>query len=383
MSKVYIAGGARSYIGVENGMYRHVPAECLGAKVLGRVVQPYKEDLDLVIGGNAVGAGGNVTRLMMLTAGLPETIPAFTIDLQCGSGLESIAVAAAKIRSGQAQVVAAGGFDSSSTAPRRGYHKNHPDYEKYGGNDFWYSVAKFAPGEHNEAAMLEGADRVARKEGIGRRDMDAFVLRSHKLAKEARESGILNDILVEVVEGKCADEGIRDRMSQKLLDRLPAILPDSPVLTAANTCLVNDGAAFLILCSEEYLNEHGLTAWAEFVDAAEIGANPEESPRTAIMAMEKVLEKNHMRAEDADIIECNEAFAVIDVLFERKYPHLLDRYNLLGGALAYGHPYGASGGMITLHAIKALEKVKGNYAVISIAAAAGMGSAILIKRCDS
>lgn len=169
MEKVYILGGGRSYIGIENSMYRHMPAEILGAETLKKIIGLYCiEDLDGVIAGNGVGAGGNITRLMMLEAGMPESIPAVTVDLQCGSGLESIGIAASKIACGMGSIYIAGGFESSSTAPRRGYHVNHPDYRQFGGENGWYHAAKFSPGRHKETAMLEGAENTAKKEKITR-----------------------------------------------------------------------------------------------------------------------------------------------------------------------------------------------------------------------
>ncbi|MDE6568982.1 MAG: thiolase family protein [Lachnospiraceae bacterium] len=382
MERVFLINGARSYIGTENGMYRNMPAEQLGAAVLRQVAEPYRElGIDLLIAGNAVGGGGNIARLALLEAGLPEEIPAFTVDLQCGSGLESIALAAAKIQSGQADLVIAGGFDSSSTAPDRRYHKNHPDYEQYGGGESWYSVAKFVPGRHMQTAMLDGAERTAAAEGITRQDLDPWVLRSHRLARQARESGVLQDIQIEVVEGCHRDEGIRDRMNQRLLDRLPCVLKNGQVITAANACLTNDGAAFVVLCSQKLLHYYQWQPQAEFLGAVEVGDRSEESPRSAVTAVQKLLQRYHYSPEDIAIFECNEAFAVIDEMFARTYPQMIDRYNILGGALAYGHPYGASGGIITLHAQKALESVGGGLAVCSVAAAGGVGTAVLLRSC--
>ncbi len=386
MEKAYIAGGARSYIGIENSMYRNVPAEILGADVLRYIMGKYKWlCADMVIAGNAAGAGGNIARLMMLEAGLPEEIPAFTIDLQCGSGLESIAMAAARVQCRQAGCIIAGGFESCSTAPRRGYNKNHTSYEAYGGENSWYKTAKFSPGEHRQAAMLEGAERTALSEGITRKMLDKWVLRSHALAKEAREKGVLNDIIADMPYGHNKDEGIRDRMNQRLLDRLPYTLKGGSVITAANACLTNDGAAFVIICSGRYLQEHNIKPLAEIKGVIETGVNPDESPRSAIIAIEKLLAKNNMDYHDISVFECNEAFAVIDELFARKYSDAIDKYNIFGGALAYGHPYGASGGIILLHALKALEYTKpvngtSKYAVCSIAAAGGIGTALLIKK---
>lgn len=372
----YILGGLRSYVGVVNGMYRHIPAEKLGAAVLRQVMDKYNiMEPDYIIAGNGVGAGGNIARLMALEAGVDCSVPAFTVDVQCGSGLESIAVAAAKLYSGEADCIIAGGFESSSTQPRRGYNPNHPDYA----GDGWYSVAKFMPDVHRETVMLEGAELAAQREQITKAEMDAWVLRSHRLATEARASGVLQGIIAPVF-GAEQDEGIRPRMSQRLLDRMPKVLEGGELITAANSCLINDGAAFVVLCSEKYLQEHGLKAQARVVGSAACGGDPLVSPRTAITALQKLLAKHGLTEQDIDDFELNEAFAVIDVLFARSFAQSVDKYNVFGGALAYGHPYGASGGIITLHLLEALKRCSGRYGAASVAAAGGVGTALLLER---
>lgn len=376
MMKAYILGGLRSYVGVVNGMYRHIPAEKLGAAVLRQVMDKYNiTEPDYIIAGNGVGAGGNIARLMALEAGVYCSVPAFTVDVQCGSGLESIAVAAVKLHSGEADCIIAGGFESSSTQPRRGYNPNHPDYA----GDGWYSVAKFMPDVHRETVMLEGAELAAQREQITKAEMDAWVLRSHRLATEARASGALQEIIAPVF-GAEQDEGIRPRMSQRLLDRMPKVLEGGELITAANSCLINDGAAFVVLCSEKYLQEHGLKAQARVVGSAACGGDPLVSPRTAITALQKLLEKHGLTEQDIDDFELNEAFAVIDVLFARSFAQSVDKYNVFGGALAYGHPYGASGGIITLHLLEALKRCSGRYGAASVAAAGGVGTALLLER---
>lgn len=372
----YILGGLRSFVGVVNGMYRHVPAEKLGAAVLKKVMEKYQVTKpDYIIAGNGVGAGGNITRLMALEAGVDISVPAFTVDVQCGSGLESIAVAAAKIKSGEADCVIAGGFESSSTQPRRGYNPNHPDYK----DDSWYSVAKFMPGIHRETVMLEGAELAAQREQITKAELDSWVLRSHRLATTARNEGLLQDIIAPVF-GASKDEGIRPRMSQRLLDRMPKVLPGGEFITAANSCLINDGAAFLVLCSEKYVQEHNLKPQARVIGSTACGGDPLVSPRTAVTVLEKLLARYQLREEDIADFELNEAFAVIDVLFTRTFKQSVDKYNIFGGALAYGHPYGASGGIITLHLLEALRQRGGRLGTASVAAAGGVGTALLIER---
>ena len=198
---------------------------------------------------------------------------------------------------------------------------------------------------------------------------------------ETRERGTLQDILVEV-EGSNCDEGIRDRISQRLLDRVPCVVKNGIVTTAANSCLTSDGAAFIAMCSEAYLKKQNRTPWAEILDGVSVGSDPQMSPASAVLAIDRLLERNNLDERDIDIFECNEAFAVIDEIFARRYPGAKARYNTLGGALAYGHPYGATGGILVLHALKALEHCNGTLAVCSIAAAGGIGTAVLIRRCE-
>lgn len=386
MKKVYITMGGRCFLGVENGMYRHIPAEILGARTLERLLKKSEgridpEKIDGIYAGNGVGGGGNIARLMMLEAGLPRKISAITLDGQCGSGLEALGMAGAKIMSGMGNLYIAGGFESSSTAPRRKYHENHPDYQTMGGEDAYYQVAKFAPGAHRDTAMLERAERTALGEGISREMLNPWVMRSHSLAGHAEEERLLEDVAWEVIPGCDRDEGIRHRMSKRLLDRLPCVLKDGQVTTAGNACLTNDGAAFLSLASQEYCQGAGCKPWAELEDMISLGGNPMESPKMAVKAVEALLKKRGMEETDIDVFECNEAFAVIDELFARRFPASVEKYNLLGGALAYGHPYGASGGIIALHAIEALKKFNGTYAICSVAAAGGLGTAILLRRC--
>ncbi len=379
---VYVLGGLRSYIGVCNGMYKHIPAEILGSEVLKKVIEKYdvkSVDIDCIIGGNGVGAGGNITRLMMLEAGVDETVPAFTLDLQCGSGLESIATASAKIIAGQADLIIAGGFESSSTQPVRGYNKNHPDYRADDSASNFYSVAKFMPNVHRETVMLEGAELTAIKENITKVEMDAWVLRSHRLAVEARENKALSEIITNVCGGN-KDEGIRPRMSQRLLDRMPKILPNGKLITAANACLINDGAAFVVLCSEKYAKEHDLTAQAVILGSVLSAFDPMMSPKTAVLSLQKLLKRYDLQENDIDAFEINEAFAVIDVLFARAFGHSADKYNVFGGALAYGHPYGASGAIILLHLLESLKQRDGSLGCCSVAAAGGVGTALLVQR---
>ena len=377
MENVYILGGLRSHIGVKNGIFKNVLPEKLGAQVLKKLISTYNlHDIDEIICGNAVGTGGNITRLMSLYAGVSEEVPAYTVDMQCGSGSISIDIAFTKIRSGMCDLIIAGGFESSSLQPLRYYNKNDP---RYSNEKPYFQAAQFSPLEVQENVMLMGAERVAQKYDIKKEELDYWVLRSHERAVKAKNIGIPNDIICSINESD-HDEGIRESMRQSLIDRLKPLVGENGVITAVNSCLTNDGAAFVILCSEKYLKNNNIKPKAQIVETALKGANPLYSPESSIIVADKLLKSRKMEYSDISAFEFNEAFAVIDVMFQRKNPKLIDRYNILGGALAYGHPYGASGAIIMLHLLKSLEYVDGEYGLTSIAAAGGIGSSILIKR---
>ena len=409
MEKVYLIGGLRSHIGLTGGMFKTVPAEELAAAVLQKIMAkyPFVLQADGLLCGNAVGTGGNITRLAALKAGLPATIPALTIDMQCASAAASIELAMTKIGSGMADILIAGGFESTSMQPVRVYAKADPRYREEG-----FTVAQFSPDTTSAKAMLEGAERTCQKHGFTREELDAFAVRSHQLAKKAREENRLNEIVVSVF-GSEGDEGIRDRMSPKLAARMPKLFTEeevkdllagasaslpikenvdkqnvlqehkvavTPLLTAANACLMNDGAAFVVLASRQAVEQYGLRPEAELLAGFDWGVDPRYSPEGAIETGEHLLQRCDLQPEQIDVFEYNEAFAVISALFARKYPELTARYCPWGGALAYGHPYGASGAILLLHLWQELKQTEGKLGLLSIAGAGGLGTALLVKK---
>ena len=409
MEKVYLIGGLRSHIGLTGGLFKTVPAEELAAAVLQKIMAKYPCVLqaDGLLCGNAVGTGGNITRLAALKAGLPATVPALTIDMQCASAAASIELAMTKIGSGMADILIAGGFESTSMQPVRVYAKADPRYREEG-----FTVAQFSPDTTSAKAMLEGAERTCQKHGFSREELDAFAVRSHRLAKKAREENRLNEIVVSVF-GSEGDEGIRDRMSPKLAARMPKLFTEeevkdllagasaslpikenvdkqnvlqehkvavTPLLTAANACLMNDGAAFVVLASRQAVEQYGLRPEAELLAGFDWGVDPRYSPEGAIETGEHLLQRCDLQPEQIDVFEYNEAFAVISALFARKYPELTARYCPWGGALAYGHPYGASGAILLLHLWQELKQTEGKLGLLSIAGAGGLGTALLVKK---
>ncbi len=371
---VYILGGLRTPIVVANTKFKTIRPEILGAEVLKALRGKFKlERVDEVICGNAVGTGGNIARLMTLLADFDESTAALTVDRQCASGAAAISIAFAKISAGLADVIIAGGAESSSLQPLRVYNKNDPRFNLTAADGIQggYRTAQFSPNEFDALAMLKGAQRIAEAENISKDELDAWAVRSHKRATAAKAN--LRGFIVEVA-GVCEDTGIKN-LSKRLLERAPLPLGYG-VISAANACRINDGAAFVVLVSEKFLRRNNLTPAARIVDAVTGGVNPLESPRGAQAVADLLLAKNNLTYDDLAAIEFNEAFAVIDVLFERAHPNLVDRYNRLGGALAYGHPYGASGAILLIHLLAAL---KDGLGLMSIAGAGGTGDAVLIE----
>ena len=375
---VYLVGGLRSHLGLQNGIFKNIPPEKLGAALLRQlcVRLPEAREAQLMLGGNAVGSGGNLMRLMALTAGLPAELPAMTLDMQCASALGALSLAWGQIASGQLDLVLCGGVESSSLQPRRVYQPWDSRYTPEG-----YMTAQFSPDTHSPRAMLEGAERTAQVYGVSREELEPWVVS---------------------LFGSTRDESIRSRMNGRLARRMPTLFtreetealltPEerklagecAPTLTAANTCLTQDGAAFLVLASGKKL-----AAWrragkpvrplARILHCTAAGVDPRFSPLGALAVGEKLLDETGLPVEAIDDFEYNEAFAVISALFARQYPTCTDRYLPLGGALAYGHPYGCSGAVLVLHALAALDGQEGKKVLCAIAGAGGTGAGVLLE----
>lgn len=379
---VYLLGGLRSHIGVRYGIFKSVRPEMLGGKVLHAVWQRFCGGVapDLVICGNAVGPGGNMGRLTTLTAGLPISTAALTVDLQCASGLTAIDLAAAKIASGCCDLIIAGGTESASLAPHRIYRENDERSQKRNPE---FTAAQFIPEEWGDDAMLLGAERAAKKAGISREDADRSALQSQRAALWAKENGKLDGLILPLF-GSTRDEALRPRMSERLLARAPRVtdFPDG-ILTAANACTMNDGAAFVVLASEAWVKAHDAKPMAKVLATHLAGGDPWCPPLTADLAAGELLKKQGLSYEDVDAFEYNEAFAVISAHFRKNHEPVADRLNGWGGALAYGHPYGASGAEIMLHLMARLADDGGRLGLAAIPAAGGVGQAILIERVEA
>lgn len=378
MNRVFILGGLRSHIGIKGGIFREIRPEMLGAEIIKALCRRHDVDsLEQVVCGNAVGPGGNIGRLAVLEAGLGNRIPAFTVDLQCGSALTAADIGFSEISSGRYNLIAVGGLESSSLQPFRSYASHDP---RRGGGDGSFRCAQFIPGEYGDRAMLIGAERAACRFGITREEADQAALESRMKAWKAQEQGIFNGD-IQSLFGSRRDEGIRSGMSEALMKRAPVVSGlKGGIITAANSCTINDGAAFLLLCSEKWMKAHGRTAAAEIIDARMTGADPQLPPAAADAAAADLLSRRSTGYQQIDAFEYNEAFSIIDVLFKKNHPEVSERLNQFGGALAYGHPYGASGAVILIHLIRVLQITGGHLGLAAAGAAGGMGQCIMIRR---
>jgi len=384
MSIPYLIGGMRTPIGKTNGYLKDVLPEQLGAAVLDEVVTQYKLSprvIDQVILGNAVGPGGNIARVSVLAAGWPYSTPAITVDGQCGSGLSAVSFAVSQIMSGEADLIIAGGVESTSLAPRRQFNCNDPRFQ---GDDVYYDRAPFSTPAIGDPEIGEAAEHLAKQMNISRQEMDALALESHRRAAKVQEQGYFKNIMTSIeVAGKVivSDECIRANITLRLLERMKPVFIDGGQITAGNTCLKHDGAAVILIASQKAVEQYNLKPQAIIRGTTSCGCDPNCFPLAPVGAIEKLLTKSQLTLKDIDALEINEAFAVKILACCRELDFSLDKTNILGGALAYGHPYGASGAIILLHLLKALQQVEGRFGVASIGAVGGMGMATLIERC--
>ena len=378
MRGVYILDVMRTPLVKKNGVFAKLRPEILGAEILKYLTAKHDLLPDIVFAGNAAGTGGNMARLMLLEAGLPAEIPACTIDMQCASGAAALALACQSVASGQSNICVAGGMESASLQPIRAYRRQDERFSFY--QDGVYKTAQFAPGQLADDIMLQYAEKIAQQEKISRSELDEWALKSHRLAALAAAEGRLQDYILPV-DGQAEDDGIRKNISEKFLARLPGLFGRDSLTTAGTACLIHAGAAFALLGSEEMVRKGRYRPLAKVIDTLAVGIEPERSPLGAMLAAEKILARNGLSFQDMAAVEFNESFAVIDVLLARKHPEALGSYNLWGGALAYGHPYGASGAVLLVHLLARL-KARGGYGLLAIAGAGGMGEAVLVEAVE-
>ena len=377
-----IVGAARTPVGRRNGGLVGVHAVDLGAVVLRALIERGAVDpvlVDDVIMGCVSQIGEqsvNVARNAWLAAGLPEEVPATTIDRQCGSSQQAVQFAAQGIMAGSYQLVVAGGVEHMTRVPM--------------GSTMSGPGVPFGPAMHDRyqgRLVPQGisAELITEKWGLTRSEQDAFALRSHRRAAAAQDAGRFDHQLVPVeVPGGWvrADEGVRrDTSMERLAGLKPAFRPDGQV-TAGNSSQISDGAAALLLASRAMAERLGLRPLARFAGFALAGVDPVLMLTGVIPATEKVLRQTGLGMDDLDVIEINEAFASVVLAWGREVEPDWERVNPNGGAIALGHPLGASGARIMTDLVAELERVGGRYALQVMCEGGGMANATVLERLD-
>ncbi len=374
MSATVIIAARRTAIGNVGGMHRARRVETLGAAAVMAALADSglsAGDIGEVIMGNAAGGGGNPARLIALSAGLPDSVPAITVDRQCASGLDAIVMGARLIQTGAAEAVIAGGAESPSTAPWR----VEKPTSLYRGLPRFFGEAQFAPGASGDRQMIEAAERVAREFGISRKWQDAYALASHERAAQAALAGGFDAEIVAVGGGLERDEGPKPGLKPETLARAAPLLPDGTV-TVGNSCPVSDGAAAVVMVSSALHARLGRPRGLEFVDAATGGVDPARLGLGAVPAVERLRDRLGPRWEDLAAVEFNEAFAsqVLASFGALRLPQEI--VNPQGGAIALGHPYGASGALLVVRLFtRMVHEETGGLGLAMLAAAGGLGVA--------
>ena len=390
--KVVLAGACRTAIGKMGGALSNTPAAELGAIVIKEAlnragVKP--EQVDEVLMGCVIQAaqGQNVARQASIKAGLPIEVPAVTLNVVCGSGLNCVNQAAAMIMAGQADIVVAGGMENMSMAPyamtkaRFGYRMNNATIVDTMVNDALTDA-------FNHYHMMITAENICDRWNLTREELDEFSANSQQKAEKAMAEHKFDDEIVpvpvkvkkEIVEFK-VDEGPRPGTTAESLSKLRCCSgKEGGMVTAGNASGINDGAAAIVVMSEEKAKELGVTPMATWVQGALAGVEPEIMGIGPVAATRKVMERTGLTVDDMDLIEANEAFAAQSVAVARELGFDMSKVNVNGGAVALGHPVGASGCRILVTLLHEMQKRDAKKGLATLCIGGGMGCAAIVER---
>jgi acetyl-CoA C-acetyltransferase len=352
----------------------------LGAETLKALEQRTGVDpslIDDVIFGcvSQVGAQSfNLARGCVLAAGWPEEVPGTTVDRQCGSSLQAIHFAAQAVMSGNQELVVAGGVETMSSVPLM---SSTTVGVENGLGDPWEAVG-FRRRYPDDVSQFEGACMMVRRFGLSREELDAFALESHRRALAAWGEGRFTAEVVPVA-GIAQDEGPRPDTSAEKLAGLK-VLDGYPELTAGIASQISDGAAAVMVASGAAVERLGLVPLAKIRDLVVVGSDPVEMLSGPIPATERLLERNGLSVDEIDLFEVNEAFAPVVVGWSRAVGAPLDRTNVNGGAIALGHPLGATGAKLTTSLVHELARRRGRFGLIAICEGGGTANATLLER---
>ena len=392
MSKVYIVAAKRSAIGSFLGSLAPLSSSDLGAAVAKQVIEDAKIDpanLDEVVIGNVLQAGQaqGVGRQVAIKAGVPQEVPGYTLNIICGSGMKTIISSYANIKAGEANLILAGGTESMSNAgfilpgKVRGGHKMADLTMKD------HMVFDALTDAFTNVHMGITAENIAAKYGITREEQDAFSFASQQKAIAAVDSGRFKDEIVPVViKGKkgdtvvTKDEGPRAGTTAEGIAKLKPAFKKDGMVTAANASSINDGAAAIVVMSEEKAKELGVTPMATWVAGALGGVDPKIMGIGPVASTKKVLAKTGMTINDFDLIEANEAFAAQSLAVGHDLGFDTAKLNVNGGAIALGHPVGASGCRILVTLLHEMAKRDAKTGLATLCIGGGMGCSTIVKR---
>jgi acetyl-CoA acyltransferase len=400
MDHAFICDATRTPIGRYGGSLASIRTDDLAAHPIKALMERHAgvdwSTLDDVIYGCANQAGEdnrNVARMALLLAGLPKEVSGATVNRLCGSSMDAVATAARAIKSGEASFIIAGGVESMSRAPfvigkaDASFSRSIKLEDTTIG---WRFINPLMRGKYGVDSMPETGEIVAEEFHVSRKDQDAFALRSQQRAAEAMRNGRLAEEIVPVpIPQKkgppvtfAADEHPRADTTLEALSKLKGVVKPEGTVTAGNASGVNDGACALILASESAARKHGLTPRARIVAAAAAGVAPRIMGMGPAPATKKVLAKANLNLADMNVIELNEAFAsqALAVLRELGIPDDAPHVNPNGGAIALGHPLGASGARLVTTAMYQLQRSRGRYALCTMCIGVGQGIAIILER---
>ena len=385
MQNAVIVDAVRTGGGKRNGKLKDWHAVDLAAEVLKAIRDRNDLDpsvVDDVIMGCVMQVGEqglNIGRNAVLAAGYPETVPATTVDRQCGSSQQSIHFAAQGVMSGAYDVVIAAGVENMSRVPMGASVANGP------GMGFGPTMIQRYESAGGLVPQGISAELICDRWGITRDDMDAFAVRSHQRAAQATAEGRFQNEIIQIMgaDGQLvtADEGIRGESSMESLAKLkPAFIPETGRVTAGNSSQITDGASAVLIMSEERANALGLKPRARFVSFALAGADPRLMLTAPIPATTKVLAKAGLTIGDIDLVEINEAFASVVLAWEKEHHPDMSKVNVNGGAIALGHPLGCSGAKLMATLLNELERTGGRYGLQTMCEGGGMANATIIER---
>lgn len=382
-----IVSAVRTPVGRCRGALAAVGAPELGALVIAEAVRRaglQGEEVEEVIFGNlGNNDSANLARVVTLQAGLPFTVPAITIDRQCSSGLNAIAIGALMIEAGEADILVAGGTESDSNRP----HLMEKARVAYQVAPPQWLVRRTAPGALN-VSMGTTAENLGRKYHITREECDAFALESHRKAAAAQAAGRFDAQMIPVtVPGKRGkttvvdrDECVRPESTMETLGRLPTAFEPDGVCTAGNSSPMSDGAGAVVLMDRETAEKKGLEPLAVFRGFAVTGCDPSIMGIGPVEAIRKVLRETGLTLEEMDLIELNEAFATQSIACIRELGLDMDKVNVNGGALALGHPLAGTGAILTAKLLYELKRRRARYGLVAFCMAGGQGGAAVFER---